>query len=476
MITVDVIDTDELGDRSSVVHDGQVAVVVDPQRDIDRVQRALERAGVTVSLVVETPRHNDHVTGGYALAKASGARYVVPAGEDVTVGDVRVSDRDELSAGSMTVVAHATPGHTHGHISYVITGGPGEAGPPALFSGGSLLYGSVGRTDLVGPDDTDGLTRDQFRSVRRLAGELPDDAPVYPTHGFGSFCSSGPATGGDASTIGQEKARNNALTIDDEDAFVEALVSGLTAYPAYYAHMGARNRSGPEAPDLSPVQEVDPEQVRRRIEGGEWVVDLRGRRTFAAAHVGGSISIELGAQFATYLGWLIPWDTPLTLIADTPEEVADAQRQLARIGIERPAGASTEDVSVLAGEDGPRSYPVASFSDLLARRSADADNAAGRGHGHDDGQPWTVLDVRRDDENAEDSIPGSAHVPLHSLVERLDDLPEGTLWVHCAIGLRSSIASSLLDRAGYDVVHVDGDFSTAVDLGLTTGSGAGPAS
>ncbi len=472
MITVDVISTDELGDRSYVVHDGEVAVVVDPQRDVDRVQEVLDRAGVSVSLVVETHRHNDYVTGGYALAKASGARYVVPAGEDVVVGDVRVGDRDELSAGSMTVTAHATPGHTHGHLSYVVTGGPGEAGPPALFSGGSLLYGSVGRTDLLGPEDTEGLTRDQFRSVRRLADELPDETPVYPTHGFGSFCSSGPATGGDSSTIGQEKDRNDALLVDDEDAFVEQLVAGLSAYPAYYAHMGERNRSGPGAPDLSPVEEVDPEQVRQRVQSGEWVVDLRERRTFAAAHLGGSISIALGTQFATYLGWLIPWGTPLTLIADTPEEVADAQRQLVRIGIERPAGASTDDVETLAGEQGTRSYPVASFADLAARRTADAENAAGRGHGHDDGRAWTVLDVRRDDEHAADSIPGAAHVPLHSLLQRLDEVPAGTLWVHCASGFRSSIAASLLDRADRDVVLVDDDFSSAVELGLTTGADA----
>ncbi len=472
MITVDVISTDELGDRSYVVHDGEVAVVVDPQRDVDRVHDVLERAGVAVSLVVETHRHNDYVSGGYAPARETGARYVVPAGEDVTVGDVRVGDGDELEAGSMTVLVRATPGHTHGHVAYVVSGGPGEAQPPALFSGGSLLYGSVGRTDLLGADDTEGLTRDQFRSVRRLAGELPDETPVYPTHGFGSFCSSGPATGGDSSTIGVEKGRNDALLVEDEDAFVDQLVAGLSAYPAYYAHMGARNRSGPGAPDLSPVDEVDPEQVRQRVKAGEWVVDLRERRTFAAAHLGGSISIALGTQFATYLGWLIPWGTPLTLIADTPEEVADAQRQLVRIGIERPAGASTAGVETLAGERGTRSYPVASFADLATRRDADAQNAAGRGHGHDDGRPWTVLDVRRDDEHAVDAVPDAVHVPLHSLLQRLDEVPDVTLWVHCASGFRSSIAASLLARAGRDVVLVDDDFSEAVELGLTAGADA----
>ena len=297
MVQVEVVATDELGDRSYVVHDGTTALAVDPQRDIDRVQSLLTEAGLRLGLVLETHRHNDYVTGGYALAQVTGARYAVPAAEDIDVGDAKVADGDVLTVGGLTVTALATPGHTHGHLSYVVRETGGSA-PPAVFSGGSLLFGSVGRTDLLGDADTDGLTRDQFRSVRRLTAELPDDTAVYPTHGFGSFCSSGSATGGDASTIGAEKQRNDALTIADEDQFVETLIAGLTGYPAYYAHMGARNKAGADAPDLSPVQPVDAGEIRKRIADGEWIVDLRERRTFAAGHLNGSISIALGTQFS----------------------------------------------------------------------------------------------------------------------------------------------------------------------------------
>ena len=457
MVQVEVVATDELGDRSYVVHDGTVALVVDPQRDIDRVQSLLAEAGRRLELVLETHRHNDYVTGGYALAQVTGARYAVPAAEDIDVGDAKVADGDVLTVGELTVTALATPGHTHGHLSYVVRETGGSA-PPAVFSGGSLLFGSVGRTDLLGDADTEGLTRDQFRSVRRLTAELPDYTAVYPTHGFGSFCSSGSATGGDASTIGAEKQRNDALTIADEDQFVETLIAGLTGYPAYYAHMGARNKAGADAPDLSPVQPVDAGEIRKRIADGEWIVDLRERRTFAAGHLNGSISIALGTQFATYLGWLIPWRTPLTLLARTPEQIADAQRQLVRIGIERPAGSSTEPVAALAGDDEPRSYPIASFADLAARREP--------AHGHDDGRPWAVLDVRRNDERVHGGIPDSLHVPLHQLTDRLTELPDATLWVHCASGFRASIAASLLDRAGHDVIYIDDEYSAAQDLGL----------
>jgi len=467
MLEVEVIATDALGDRSYVVHDGVTALVIDPQRDIDRVQQLLTDRELTLSLVVETHRHNDYVTGGYALATAAGATYVVPGGEDIAVGDRTVVDGDQLEVGALQVAVLGTPGHTHGHVAYVVSE-PGGSTPPALFSGGSLLFGSVGRTDLLGPADAEGLTRDQYRSARRLATELPDETRIYPTHGFGSFCSSGSATGGDTSTIGEQKQVNDALTTDDEDTFVTRLLAGLDAYPAYYAHMGARNKQGPSEPDLSPADVTDPEEIRKRIAAGEWIVDLRERATFAAAHVSGSVSVALGTQFATYLGWLIPWETPVTLLADTPEQIADAQRQLVRIGIERPAGSSTEPVAALAGEDGPRSYPTADFADLAQRQQAASGQAdSGQpGHGHDDGHPWVILDVRRDDERAAGAIPGSVHVPLHSLIERIEEVPEATLWVHCASGFRASIAASLLDRAGRDVVYLDDDYSTAVQLGL----------
>ena len=122
-------------------------------------------------------------------------------------------------------------------------------------------------------------------------------------------------------------------------AFVSRLVAGLTAYPAYYAHMGARNRRGAAPADLSAVTRVDPGELRKRIAGGEWVVDLRSRVAFARAHLTGTVSVALDVSFATYLGWLIPWGTPLTLIGGTEHDVAEAQRQLVRIGIDRPAGA-----------------------------------------------------------------------------------------------------------------------------------------
>jgi hydroxyacylglutathione hydrolase len=191
MLDVSVIETSGLGDRSYLVSDGEVAVAIDPQRDIDRV---LELAGnLQITHVLETHIHNDYVTGGLALADATGAEYVVPAGEDVEFSCRPISESDRIDTGRIHLEALLTPGHTDNHVSYVLREDSGHTA--GVFTGGSMLFGSTGRTDLVGDEYTVELTRQQYHSVRRLADELPATTPVYPTHGFGSFCSAAPADG-----------------------------------------------------------------------------------------------------------------------------------------------------------------------------------------------------------------------------------------------------------------------------------------
>ena len=158
-----------------------------------------------------------------------------------------------------------------------------DGGQQAVFSGGSLLYGSVGRTDLVSDEDTEPLTHAQYSSVRRLAAEAQPGAALYPTHGFGSFCSSGPASSVHASTLAEQQETNHAFTDADEDHFVRELISNLTTYPSYYAHMAPANRTGPAPADLTVPESVDPAELSRRLADGEWVVDLRHRVAFASS-------------------------------------------------------------------------------------------------------------------------------------------------------------------------------------------------
>lgn len=464
-MTVDVVDTSELGDRSYVVHNGASAIVIDPQRDIDRIEEILAERGAICVAVLETHIHNDYVTGGYVLAQRTGAQYVLSGEDDVEFEHTPVHDADVLDIGALRITVVATPGHTETHLAYIVQE-PDSSQSAAVFTGGSLLFGSVGRTDLIDPGRTEELTHAQYHSAHRLSNLLDADVQVYPTHGFGSFCSSGAATGGDASTIGLERTRNDALTTEDEQTFVTTLIANLTAYPAYYAHMAPLNRKGPGPIDLAPPEPVDAEQLHKRVTAGGWVVDLRERTAYAAAHVEGTISIALGAQFATYLGWLMPWGENLTLVGESANQITDAQRQLTRIGIDRPDGAAVGSIADLSDGD-PASYPRVTFAETAHALGLDQhDGSSNSGHHHHhDGQ--VILDVRRDDERSKGYVIGSEHVPLHFLLQRLEEIPAGRLWVHCASGSRSSIAASLLSRAGRDVMYIDDDYDNAVALGLT---------
>ena len=326
--TIIPIDTPTLGDRSYLVHDGEVAFVIDPQRDIDRVLELAHRERVRVTHVFETHIHNDYVTGGLALAEVTGAGYFVNGDDPVSYARTPIRDGDELRVGrSMRVRVLATPGHTFTHLSYALSA---DAQPIGVFTGGSLLYGTTGRPDLLGPRHTHDLVRAQYASARRLADELPDDTPVFPTHGFGSFCSSTQSEA-TTSTIGQERRTNTVLT-DTEEQYVRDLLDALDVYPAYYAHMAPANLAGPSAPDLTLPSLAQPEELRARIEAGEWVVDLRDRTAFAAGHVPGTFNFGIDGAFATYLGWLIAWGTPITLLGRSEAEV---QAGAARAGPDR---------------------------------------------------------------------------------------------------------------------------------------------
>ncbi|XVQ81918.1 MBL fold metallo-hydrolase [Microbispora siamensis] len=435
MIEIIPVETPSLGNRSYLVADGEVAFVVDPQRDIDRLLRLAERHGVEIRHVFETHVHNDYVTGGPALASATGADYHVNAADPVAFDRSPVEDGDVVEVDPRTRLrAVATPGHTFTHLSYVLES-PDR--PPAVFTGGSLLLGTTGRPDLLGPEHTGTLVRAQYASAHRLARELPAETDVLPTHGFGSFCS---ATQSEVteSTIGRERRVNPVLT-RSEDEYVESLLAGLDVYPAYYAHMAPLNQAGPDAPDLSAPRRADAAELGRRLRAGEWVVDLRSRTAFAAGHLAGTLNFGLDGNLAVYLGWLIPWGTPVTLLGETPGDIARAQRELARIGIDRPAAAATGGPAEWTGDDKPASMPTATFADL----------AAVRHH-----RPIVVLDVRREVEWRESHVPGAVHIPLHELPARLDEVPGGEVWTHCATGYRASIAASILAAAGRDVVAV----------------------
>lgn len=432
MLETVVLETPSLGDRSYFVTDGDAAVVFDPQRDIDRVLHAARIRGVEITHVFETHVHNDYVSGGAALARATRAAYCVAANEDMQLPHQPVHDGDRITTGGISVDAVATPGHTPHHLSYVVRDG---ASTVAAFTGGSLLHGAVGRTDLFGTDVAAELARLQFRSAHQLAALLPDDAVVYPTHGFGSFCAAA-APRNTGATMADQRGAHPALTTAEDD-FVAALLDGYGAYPRYYENIAPLNRRGLDEFAFPRPHRAGANELRCRLRSGEWVVDTRPRRDFAADHLAGSVNIELGGQFATTMGWILPWNSAFSLLAESPGHLATARLDLSRVGIERLAATQFGALDDFAEDLERRSYRVASFDDL------------------DHDGPRCVIDVRRPDETRDGTLPAALAIPFWELPARVDDLPLGEIWVYCASGFRAAVAASVIDRAGRDVVLVD---------------------
>ncbi len=435
--------THGLGDTSYLLAGDGEAVLVDPQRDAWRFIEAARRQGWRVTHVLETHVHNDYVSGALETRAATGAEIVAPARGRYEFPIRGADEGDLIEVGGMRLTAIATPGHTPEHLAWLVhRGDAATADPPmAVFSGGSLLVGSVGRTDLLGPALTDSLAADQQRSLRRLAG-LPDAVAILPTHGAGSFCSAGPVEGRATTTVGAERLMNPAFAAAalSEESFRERLLAGLGRYPAYYAEMAAINRLGPTVLREAPrPTALDPTQADEAIRRGATVVDGRDRTAFATAHLPGSLNIELDESFTSYVGWLVPFDAPLVLVMPTPERDAatEAVTQLLRIGYDHVAGWLHGGLEAWQGAGRPVSaYPVVGLRDLASSRSE-----------------TVLLDVRQPNEwRDEGVVPGSERVFVADLASRMEELPrDRPVAVMCQSGHRASMAASLLDGAGYDV-------------------------
>ena len=438
---LEIVLTPGLGNATYLLASDGEAVVVDPPRDAWRVTAVTDARGWRLTHVVETHVHNDYLSGALELRAERRAAIVAPARGRYAFEHRGVDDGDSLEVGGLRLVARATPGHTREHLAWEVIP-DGATGPSAVLTGGSLLVGSAGRTDLLGPDATGELTAAQYRSLRSLAS-LPDDVAVLPTHGPGSFCTAGPVDGSRTSTIGLERQTNPLLRASDEAAFRAALLGGLGAYPTYYREMAAINRAGPPVvgrPVTPPL--LDPAAFARAVAVGAHVVDGRPRAEFAAGHLPGSLSIELDESFASYVGWFVPFGAAVALVLPEPLEATleEATVQLFRIGYDRVAGALIGGVAAWESSgDRLDSYPTTTMEALHAQAIAGADGYA--------------LDVRDPHEWHEDGVvPGAIQIPLGELPDRLASVPrDGPVTVLCRSGRRAGIAASLLDVAGIEV-------------------------
>ena len=449
---------DGLGHLSTLIADESagVAAIVDPRRDVDVYLDAARAADLRITHVVETHLHNDYVSGGRELASITGATHVIGAGADLAYEHRPVRTGDTFDVGALRFTVLETPGHTPEHVAYAVADTTRAEMPLLLFTGGSLLVGAVGRTDLLGEENAVPYARAMFASLRDVILPNEDFVAVYPTHGAGSLCSTGIAST-PWSTIGFERRFNPMVQPADVDRFARLLLRDQPAFPRYFARMRPMNQAGPRLlggriPEPRPMSV---EEVQAALSGGPprgpgaagtgdvLVVDLRQPAAHAVAHLPGSISIPSGSSFGTWLGWVVEPDRPLVLVLDSPAEWDDAVRQALRIGHESILGHLRGGLPGWQEAGGP----VASGGRLSVDQLAEKVAAGGP-------DAPLIVDVRQRSEYESGHVPGALHIAAGSVPDRLEDLPrDRPIATMCASGYRSSVAASLLRQAGFTDVN-----------------------
>ena len=420
-----------LGNSSYLVElPGRRALLVDPDRSVDRYLRVAQDRGLEIIGVIETHLHADFVSGAHEMGARTETRVFVPSGAEAAFPHTPVDAGTSLALEGVAVDVIGSPGHTPEHLAYVVRL---PQAPPMLFSGGSLLVGGAARTDLIAPGDTAELTRLQFRTLRSAFSALPDQTLLYPTHGGGSFCSAGDA-GDRTSTLGRERADNPALAIDDEADFARWFLAAFPAVPAYFARMRAVNQIGPRLRrEIVQPSPLPPNDFAAARDAGALVVDLRQPEGYTRRHVPGALSIPFGDAYATWVGWMVELETPLLFVrGDEPiDHVLD---ESLLVGFEHFAG--WLDGGMDAWESAGLPVSGAGLIDVSAATRLLAEGAS-------------IIDVREPDEFASGHVEGAIHVPLGSLSQRLDEVPEDRpVIVVCAAGSRAASGVSVLERAG----------------------------
>lgn len=448
MEIVSVVD-EGLGHSSYVVGlgDGR-ALVVDPARLPQRQRRLVEERGWQLGWSADTHSHADYISGGPELAD-DGAVFVAPARARLEHPHKGVEPGEDIVlADGVTLRAIATPGHTPEHLAYLLTN---DGAPVGLFSGGSLMVGTVGRTDLLGDAHREELAAQLFRALRDEILVLPDDLAVYPTHGAGSFCSA-PSGAERTTTIGRERATNPLLQVSDEREFVERLLAGLGSFPSYFLLLPERNRLGVRHyRELPALPRLTPGEVAASVGRGAVLVDARPVAEFAAGHPKGALSNALRPVFASWLGWLVELDRPIVFVLGDGQDRAELVRQCLTIGHEHLLGELDGGVAAWQAAG----YPVEAIPLV--------DPA---------GMAANIVDVRQDSEWASGHVPGATHIELGNLPD--EDVTPEPLTVMCGHGERAMTAASLLAARGHRHLSVlaggPGDWASATGEDLVSRS------
>jgi len=445
-----------LAHASYMIGSEGVAAVIDPQRDVEIYLEDARKHGLRIEHVIETHLHADFVSGHQELAARTGAKIYVGARAGATFPHVAVHEGGEVRFGQCHLRFLETPGHTVESICILVTDLERSPEPFAVLTGDTLFIGDVGRPDLspgFTPQQLAGLLYD---SLHQKLLKLSDDVSVYPAHGAGSLCGR-QISAERCSTLGKERASNYALKAASREEFVNLLTDALPERPGYFQRDAEINRTG-AAPlaELAPLAALDAYAVLRRQQKGAVVLDTRQQAQFGAGHIPGSVHIALSGQYAAWAGTIIGLETDLILVAEDLDRVAESRVRLARVGIERVAGYLEGGIDGWKRENlALEQVPQITVEDLARLLREKKDEVQ-------------VLDVRRQGEWEEGHIDGAVLKPLNQLARMMDELDAvRPVAVHCKGGYRSSIATSLLRRAGFrQVLNVTGGFDAWKNAGL----------
>lgn len=413
--------------------------IVDPRRDIDIYLDAAASLGMTISHILQTHLHADFVSGHLDLAEATGAVIVAPRSAKCRFSHQGVAEGDSFRIDDLEVQVLETPGHTPEHVSYVVVDHGRGPEPAVIFCGDTLFVGDVGRPDLF-PGMALELAAKLHGSLHHKLMALPPFCEVYPAHGAGSLC--GRAMGAKrTSTVGYEKLYNGALAIADREQFIASLTTDMPVAPDHFSRCSDINRQGPALVHTLPVPSpLPPHRFREAMTDETLVLDVRSYTAFGGQHVPGSYHIDLGGNFATFAGWVLPPNRPILLVVEQEQEVQEAVVALRRVGLDKVIGYL---------EGGMFAWAKAGFaSEHVPQLSPpELHQRVTRGDG------LILVDVRSAGEFGAAHVEGALHIPAPELRTRHSELdPKRDIALVCSTGHRSSLAASILKRNGFSRV------------------------
>ena len=437
-----------LAHASYMIGSEGTAVVVDPQRDVAIYLEDAQKHGLKIAHIIETHLHADFVSGHRELGAHTGAKIHVGvrAGAQFPHHDVR--DGDEIAFGRAVLRFLETPGHSADSICVLVTDLDRGPQPWAALTGDTLFIGEVGRPDLS-PDHTAAeLASMLYDSLHDKLLKLPDSVEIYPAHGAGSLCGRN-ISPERQSTIGKERALNYALRPMSREDFIRLMVTDLPERPEYFYRDKEINRAGaPAVADLPRLPAFSPPEVAGWQSQGAVVLDTRPAAQFGAGHIPGAMHIALCGQYASWAGTLLGLETSVVLVAEDAGRAEEARVRLARVGLDKTVGYLHDGMHAwqqagLPLEDVPQISVLQLHEQLV-----------------DQPEAVQLIDVRRPGEWAAGRVEQAQNKPLHKLSTLLDDLnPQKPIAAFCRSGYRSSIGTSVLQRAGFkQVMNVVGGF------------------